>query len=305
MHRPPDRSRPTRRRHRPRRAAFALAALGAAGALTACQPKPAPTPTPVVPDTYVALGDSGSAGPLIPMPDGPLGCFRSDHNFPHLAASRLPVTRFIDRSCSGATTETMRIGQALPTGGWYPNQLDVLDARTKIVSISIGTNDMAVTDMAMECAMGLFQLRTCASIYPDAEIQRRIDLTTARLRALYQEIHRRAPNATIYSSGGVGGLPETGPGCFPMVPIPPWELDWVRTNMRRLGEAVARVEAETGVIGASVKDSTGHDACQPPDQRWAEPLIPGNLAFSGHANAAGHRALADALVEAVREHQGG
>ena len=87
------------RPHRRRRLAplVVLAALAAIAGLTACEPAPKP-------DTYVALGDSGSAGPLIPMPDGPLGCLRSDHNFPHLASGRLPVTRFIDRSCSGVAS---------------------------------------------------------------------------------------------------------------------------------------------------------------------------------------------------------
>ncbi|MGN6274564.1 MAG: hypothetical protein ACTHNP_01375 [Solirubrobacterales bacterium] len=35
---------------------------------------------------YVALGDSYAAGPLIPNPVLPLGCLKSDHNYPHLAA---------------------------------------------------------------------------------------------------------------------------------------------------------------------------------------------------------------------------
>lgn len=38
--------------------------------------------------TYTALGDSYAAGPLIPNQSlNPLGCFRSDHNYAHLAAS--------------------------------------------------------------------------------------------------------------------------------------------------------------------------------------------------------------------------
>jgi hypothetical protein len=38
--------------------------------------------------SYVALGDSYTAGPLIPVQETtPLGCLRSDHNYPHLVAA--------------------------------------------------------------------------------------------------------------------------------------------------------------------------------------------------------------------------
>jgi hypothetical protein len=53
--------------------------------------------------SYVALGDSFTAGPVIPNQlDDPIGCFRSDHNYPHLVAATLRPTKFADASCSGA-----------------------------------------------------------------------------------------------------------------------------------------------------------------------------------------------------------
>jgi hypothetical protein len=36
--------------------------------------------------SYVSLGDSYTAGPLIPNQLPPYGCLKSDHNYPHLAA---------------------------------------------------------------------------------------------------------------------------------------------------------------------------------------------------------------------------
>ena len=54
--------------------------------------------------SYVALGDSYTAGPLVPTTDVANGCFRSDHNYPSLLARRLDVADFTDVSCSGATT---------------------------------------------------------------------------------------------------------------------------------------------------------------------------------------------------------
>src|SRR5215475_7481089 len=80
------------------------------------------------PSSYVALGDSYTAGPLIPLQESdPLGCLRSDHNYPHLVAAALGVSDFRDPSCSGAETDDMTAPQGV-TPGPNPPQLDSLDA---------------------------------------------------------------------------------------------------------------------------------------------------------------------------------
>src|SRR5262249_56835129 len=57
------------------------------------------------PPSYVALGDSYTAGPLIPLQEtDPLGCLRSDHNYPHLVAGALGVSGFKDPTSSRAET---------------------------------------------------------------------------------------------------------------------------------------------------------------------------------------------------------
>src|SRR5918998_3913984 len=49
---------------------------------------------------YTALGDSYTAGPLIPNQTGdPPGCLRSDRNYPHLVANALKLS-LTDVSCS-------------------------------------------------------------------------------------------------------------------------------------------------------------------------------------------------------------
>ena len=97
------RSRSIGRRRWPARIAvmsFCVAVVGVFGPATAQARKP--------PQSYVALGDSYTAGPVIPVqqPD-PYGCLRSDHNYPHLVAAALGVGDFKDPSCSGADTGDM------------------------------------------------------------------------------------------------------------------------------------------------------------------------------------------------------
>jgi hypothetical protein len=71
------------------------------------------------PGTYVAVRDSFTAGPgALNQQLDQLGCFRSDHNYPHLVAqARGSALR--DPSCSGAKTADLTAPQVI-LGGANP-----------------------------------------------------------------------------------------------------------------------------------------------------------------------------------------
>ena len=94
------------------------------------------------PDTYVALGDSFSAGTFIANQIPPQGCFKSDRSYPHLLAPSTKLPKLVDVSCSGAKTDHMTQSQTLPFGAPNPPQFDVLDSMTGIVTLTIGGNDV-------------------------------------------------------------------------------------------------------------------------------------------------------------------
>jgi len=103
---------------------------------------------------YVALGDSYTSGPLIPMQHGdPIDCGRSDHNYPSLTAPALSVATFTDVSCGSAETKHMTEPQTdLPAGGTNPPQFNALRADTTLVTVGIGGNDAGLVGVAEECA---------------------------------------------------------------------------------------------------------------------------------------------------------
>src|SRR3954469_23530704 len=106
---------------------------------------------------YVALGDSYTAGPLIPLQQHnskiPGGCLQSDHNYPHLVAPELHLPQFADASCSGAKTDDMTGAQDVEFGP-NPAQFDRLTSNTKVVTLGIGGNDIGFTEIAETCAEG-------------------------------------------------------------------------------------------------------------------------------------------------------
>ena len=99
---------------------------------------------------YVALGDSYTAGPLIPLQIPPYGCLKSNNNYAHLAATRLGQPAFRDPSCSGAKTDHMESAQGVSPGP-NPPQLHALDADTQVVTLGIGGNDIGFSGIAENC----------------------------------------------------------------------------------------------------------------------------------------------------------
>src|SRR5262249_55933713 len=144
------------------------------------------------PPSYVALGDSYTAGPLIPLQEtDPLGCLRSDHNYPHLVAGALGVSDFKDPSCSGAETRDMTNAQDLDPGP-NPPQFDSLDRGTQLVTLGIGGNDIGFTEIAESCASPTPTGHPCQDRYVvngHDELAERIDATALKVAAVLDGIH--------------------------------------------------------------------------------------------------------------------
>lgn len=250
-------------------------------------------------ESYVAIGDSYTAGPLIPNQlNEPLGCWRSDHDYPHLVAqSRAAALR--DVSCSGATTTDLGAPQPVFGGANVP-QLDALDAAVTTVTVQIGGNDVGFTEILSRC-LAILPLGTpCQDAYTSGgvdEISRRIAATAPKVAAALVEIHRRSPHARVLVVGYPAILPELAPGCWPLLPIAPADVPYLRDKEKEMNAMLA---AQAAAGGARYVDtygrSIGHDACQLPGIRWIEPLIPLSPAAPVHPNVVGMHGMAAAVL---------
>jgi lysophospholipase L1-like esterase len=252
--------------------------------------------------SYVALGDSYAAGPLVPSQTAPLGCLRSDHNYAHLAAPAIGLS-LRDRSCSGARTGDMTHPQELALGGLNPAQLDSLGRGTKVVSLTIGGNDIGFSEIALGCiAIDPFAA-PCMDRYDSGGrdlVAERIAAAAPKVAAVLRGIHARSPRARVFVVNYAAIFPETGPGCWPQMPMGYGDVPYLRSKERELNAMLA---AQAAAGGATLVDwyraSIGHDACEDPSTRWVEPVLPANPAAPIHPNLAGMQGAADALVEAV------
>src|SRR6201999_4187315 len=199
---------------RPRRArAFALVATALAlfAALAASAANAA---------TYTALGDSYAAGPLIPNQSlNPLGCLRSDHNYAHLTAAAKSLT-LTDLSCSGAFTTDMTESQGV-TPGPNPPQFNGLSAGTNVVAVTIGGNDLGLTEISKNCITYNPLSSPCKDQYDPGghdQLAERIAAAAPKVGAVLQGIHTRSPNARVFVVNYPDILPS-GSGCWPTIPL--------------------------------------------------------------------------------------
>ena len=263
-----------------------------------------PEQTPV--QRYVALGDSYAAGPLVPIPTGePAGCLRSNQNYPSVVAKELGVADFHDVSCSGATTENITGPQSVPLGE-NPPQLDALASGTQLVTISIGGNDIGFGDIVTECAKRSPLQPTgsaCKDHYTDGgtdQLARRIDEAAPKVARVLAAIDERSPDARVLLVGYPAILPDEGPGCFPLVPFSPGDVDYLRGVEKQLNAMLADQAAAAGAeFVDTYTPSIGHDACQLPGTKWVEGLVPTSPAAPVHPNALGMREIGGMVVDVL------
>ena len=275
-------------------------ALAATGALTSASVASAADSG----GTYVALGDSYTSGPLIPLQSGGL-CLRSSVNYASLTAADLGYS-LVDASCAGATTDNMAQDQTDFGSVINPPELDALTGGTSLVTLGIGGNDIGFSDIIETCAGESLTDPfgdPCAAHYTVGgtdQLLAAIHATGPKVAAVLREIHQRSPHAAVYVVGYPDILPEDSDGCWPIVPIAYGDVAYLRQTETELNAMLA---GEADANGATYVDTytptVGHDVCQPVGVKWIEGLIPTSPAAPFHPNALGEAAMAKALESAI------
>jgi lysophospholipase L1-like esterase len=266
----------------------------------------AAAPAAAVAPSYVALGDSFTAGPLIPLQIPPFGCLKSNNNYAHLARPGIKWEGFRDPSCSGASTRHMTQQQNVSPDGPNPPQLNSLDDNTRLVTLGIGGNDIGFSEIIENCGSATSpQGSPCQDHYVRNgrdEISERIKATAPKVAAVLREIHARSPKADVYVVNYLPIFPDSGPGCWPQIPVADADVPYLRAKHKELNAMLAE---QAALNGAGVVDAytagIGHDACQLPVIRWVEPAVPVNAAAPFHPNLGGMRGTAAELLRTVNK----
>jgi lysophospholipase L1-like esterase len=255
---------------------------------------------------YVSLGDSYTAGPLIPdLTGSPVGCARSTSSYPWLVAAAIHAASFTDVSCQGADTTSMTKLESVPLGT-NPPQDGALSPSTTLVTLQIGGNDINFINIVINCTtlsvtdpFGA----PCKKHYTSGGTDRlkaAIAATAPKVAADLQEIHAAAPNARVLLVGYPAILPNSGDGCWPVVPIAFGDVPYLRGVEQELNAMLATVAAANDATFVDTYTaSIGHDACQAPGVKWVEGLIPTSPAAPFHPNALGEQGMAKQVLAAL------
>lgn len=258
----------------------------ATGLVGLVAPSSAATPAPA--SVYVAMGDSYTAGPLIPPQSDLLTCVRSRDNYPGLLSRSLHVTTFRDVSCSSATTKDFATPQKGAITGTNPPQYNALSADTTLVTVGIGGNDIGLVGLAESCINLLPPPvgKSCAAKYTAGGVDQysqRIQAFAATYGTVIAQIRSRAPHAKILLVGYPTAIRNGG--CFPVQPLLAPDATYIQAKIDELNAAMkAQAQANRATYVDIRTSSIGHDACALPGVRWLEGLVPLSPAFPLHPN---------------------
>ncbi|GAB3775739.1 SGNH/GDSL hydrolase family protein [Nocardioides ginsengisegetis] len=218
--------------------------------------------------TYVALGDSYTAAPLVPDTDTSNGCLRSTNNYPALVAAALPGTSLTDVSCSGASSESM-IGVQKTNTGLVPAQFDALTEDTDLVTIGIGGNDANLfATMVGACSQVTSKdphgspCRDKLTAGGKDQLRAAVQQIGGHVTAIVKGIHDRSPQAKVLVVGYPQILPAHGT-CPDLLPLADGDVAYARGVLEDLVTTIRKATAAAG--DAEYVDlfaaTAGHDIC--------------------------------------------
>jgi lysophospholipase L1-like esterase len=251
--------------------------------------------------SYVALGDSYSAGPRLAPTTGAIGCEQTRGNYPHLLAARLDL-ELTDVTCGGATTADLTQSQTPPNGDPVPPQLDALSRSTDLVTIGMGGNDGKVfSELVTTCVGKAVKDRGGAPCSAEgapfrAKVERQLAKLPTRMGEALAAIRERAPKARIVVVGYPAAFPERG--TCDLLPLARGDYPYAREFVSRVNDGLAAAAEQAGATYVDVWAATdGHDICA--TDPWVAGVIPAQAGLEYHPYAREQSVVTDLLIDAL------
>ena len=263
--------------------------LALASVVLVARPSAAQTVKPG--DTYVAMGHSFASGPMIP-PVVDASCSRSGNNYAHLVARKLKLA-LTDVTCAGATTHDI----TSTSQGVHPPQAEALNLDTKLVTITIGSNDVGYPFANIACAVTGKTGSGClgTSLHPE-DMDAALAALPGKMATMFAAIKAKAPGARVVLVPDLRVLPPSAKPCPPSVPMQPADLRFLVDVGEKLHTIMKQSAKAANVDYVETYTPKRHNACVAPAKRWIEGQEPTSPAVVFHPNEAGMKAQANLIV---------
>jgi lysophospholipase L1-like esterase len=235
-------------------------------------------------DKYVALGSSIASGFGISVQS--TDCGRSNRNYPMLIAAEYDLA-LTDVTCGAAT-----IPNIVDTAqGAHPPQITAVTEDTKLITVTVGGNDIGYNGTAVACGSPQTVCSAPASLESD--------LATARvaLKDMVEQLETTAPSATIVFVTYPREIPE---GNCPDLSYTDEEAAVVRNMGTKLEDVFVDAIRNTGVVFVDPYVEAGdHTGCAPESERWTAGYHAAD-GFAYHPTALGHEVMARMISKALK-----
>ena len=236
-----------------------MAVVGFSAVLAACSSAPAPSGQTHT-GGYVALGDSFTANSYHGPGATGNGCDQSGRNQPHVVQARLGYASFVDASCDGATTNDI-----LTNGNGDQAQISFVTSTTKLVTVSIGGNDVGFSDIVKNCTLDYLSFGGCKADYVSGttdSLSAKISQTQPKIAQVLATVKSRAPQAKIFVYGYPTLVPMSGSSGCTGLTLASSDIPYIRAKQ---AEFETMLRSTTQAAGATFIDvyasSNGHDPC--------------------------------------------
>jgi len=237
-------------------------------------------------DRYVSLGTSIASG--YGIADQSTFCGRSDRDYGHLVAATLGLS-LTDVSCGAAVIPNV-LDRAQGTA---PPQIDAVTPDTKLITVSIGGNDINLNGTALACGDPATVCSPPATLGADeAALQ-------GKLVAMLTALKARAPSAIVVLVTYPREFPDENCSALSLTD---GELSMLRGMGEKLEAASVSAAEQAGVVVVDPYVQPGdHTACAPVPERWTAgyKVAPGE-GFAYHPTALGHEEMAMLIEQALQ-----
>jgi lysophospholipase L1-like esterase len=231
---------------------------------------------------YVALGDSYAAGWGADAADPEDPCQRSELGYPALldAQERIDLGASGNATCKGATTSVV-----------INTQLSALNRHTRLVTLTVGGNDLHVADVAATCTTPGVTAAQCINEIQSAVAPANLQALDDALIDLYGEVAEAAPDAQIVVTG-YPHLADPAAG-NPIITALNAATDQLNATIKHAVTVAQNADVDIAYVDVAA-EFAGHGILSP------KPFInPPGTEAAFHPNALGYSVYATVIADAL------
>jgi lysophospholipase L1-like esterase len=230
------------------------------------------------------------SGARLPRGTGSASSRRVDvrsRDYPQLVAAKYGL-KLVDVTCGAAV-----IPNVVDTKqNNFPPQIDAVTADTKLITISVGGNDIGFNGTALGCGDPTTQCTAPPNL--DAELA----APPGQLQSMVAKVRAKAPSARIVFVTYPREMPETN---CPALSLDDAELAMLRSMGDKLEATFVKVFAKSDVVFVDPYVVPGdHTVCAAASTRWVNGYpVPTGAGFAYHPTALGHQEMAMLVEQAL------